>query len=353
MGIIAGAATSHYERKQSTAIAILVKAIGFSESERNAFGTVLDLSPSRLCSYRLWQPTMTRDADIYVLDGESSVHWQDVSGFAKTAAHPFLWVGHNPPKNAAHSFLRPVRWMSVMDALEVVASSLDISMLPEAGGVVVDDGGGVDLDLNFDELDIDLDLSAPDDGLALPKTANWANSTGTSLPAMVDSGIMKASGAPELRTLMMSALMTASGAATPTAAGNPRTGFGEEGGVAGRRALIVGNSLYEGLFLRRRLMLQKIDQVDETASRRDARALARANAYDVAIVDIDLAGGDGWALAEELHSGANAVRQVIMISAKASALQSAKARMAGMALIGATPIDTAQLDRLLAKAAAA
>lgn len=41
-----------------------------------------------------------------------------------------------------------------------------------------------------------------------------------------------------------------------------------------------------------------------------------------------------------------------MISAKASALQSAKARMAGMALIGAKPIDTAQLDRLLAKAVA-
>ncbi len=335
------------------AIAILVKAIGFSESERNAFATVLDLSPSRLFSYRMWQPTMTREPDIFVFDGESSVHWQEVSQLAKTTHHPFLWVGHNPPKNAAHSFLRPVRWMSVMDALEVVASSLDISMLPEAGGVVVDDGGGVDLDLNFDELDIDLDLGAPGDGPALSQPANWANSTGASVPAMVDSSIMKASGAPELRTLMMSALMTASGAATQTAAGNPRTGFEDSHGASGRRALIVGNSLYEGLFLRRRLMLQKIDQVDETASRRDARAMAKANAYDVAIIDIDLAGGDGWALAEELHSGANAVRQVIMISAKASALQSARARLAGMALIGAKPIDTAQLDRLLAKAVAA
>lgn len=178
------------------AIAILVKAIGFSESERNAFATVLDLSPSRLFSYRMWQPTMTREPDIFVFDGESSVHWQEVSQLAKTTHHPFLWVGHNPPKNAAHSFLRPVRWMSVMDALEVVASSLDISMLPEAGGVVVDDGGGVDLDLNFDELDIDLDLGAPGDGPALSQPANWANSTGASVPAMVDSSIMKASGAP-------------------------------------------------------------------------------------------------------------------------------------------------------------
>jgi|GEM_PF-5523060 len=349
------------------AIAIIVQAIGFSASERNAFSTVLDLSPSRLCTYRLWQPTMTREADIYVLDGESSVNWQEVSQLSKTTTKPFLWVGHNPPRSAAHSFLRPVRWMSVMDALEVVASSIDLGALPGGQGMGVEvTEGDVDLDLNFDELDIDLDLSGPADvapaGLTLatatsgglPSLELGGESFATSTASLPADGAGPVPKAPPLRTLMTS-MLAAPGAATAVAASrdNPDTGFDQTlAGAGGRRALVLNPSLYEGLFLRQRLMMKNIASVDEAASPKEAMACAQARAYDVAIIDIDAPGGDGWALAEELRHAQNPVGQVIMLSAKASALKMAKARMAGMALVGAKPIDTAQLDRLLTKAAA-
>ena len=353
------------------AVAVIVKAIGFSESERNAFSTVLDLSPSRLCTYRLWTPSTQREPDIFLFDGEASTVWNEVSTLSKSTSKPFLWVGHNPPRNAAHSFLRPVRWMSVMDALEVVASTIDLGSLSvgtgSSAGLPALGAGDVDIDLDLGGggVDIDLDLGfGSDDGAvgavglpdlpsldALPAAAAQTSATLTALPAVGAT----ADDMPEPPTLMRTMLFGATTPKMPAGAisGTDTRGEAQPAATGGeKRALLVTNSRYERLFLRARLLKLGISAVDEVATGKAAMACAQAAGYDVAIVDIDTPGVEGWMLAQELRHAQHPVGSVIMTSAKRSAVQSVKARMAGLALVGGKPIDTPQLDRLLAKVAA-
>ena len=228
---------------------VFIKVVGFSDEERHALNTVFRLSEQCLTMYQLWTPVAPEPPRVALLDGQSwEARVEAESPFNKDVK--IVWVGGDPPPNAWRSFLRPLVWPEIVEAMDSI-------FLPDR------------------PVDFDLEIGA--------------------------------------------------GPAAPAEMSN-------------KRALIVGTSRDDRLYLRARLALAKLTQADEAENAAGALELARGNQYDLALVDFELKDMDPWALLRQLRQGKQPIAHVAITNAPRRLPDLVRAWMAGAeALLGRPP----------------
>jgi CheY-like chemotaxis protein len=115
------------------------------------------------------------------------------------------------------------------------------------------------------------------------------------------------------------------------------------------RALIASCDRDQRLYLRARLALAELTQVDEAQTGAEALQMARANPYCVALVDFRLPDVDGWTLLRALHAERPAIAHLIATKASPSLVERLRARWGGMAVLLGNPPQPATLSSALAK----
>lgn len=116
---------------------------------------------------------------------------------------------------------------------------------------------------------------------------------------------------------------------------------------SGKRALIASADRDERLYLRAKLALADLTQVDEAETGAQALELTRANRYDVALVDFALPDMDGWVLLRELAGAKPAIPHVIVTKAHASIPERLRAWLGGASGIFEKPPHPGKLQDLL------
>ena len=127
---------------------LFVKYYGFTEVERHALQTVFRLSESHETVYSPWTPESPDAPEVLLVDGDS---WEAVVALANPMHDGIrlVWVGDNAPAAAWQVFPAPVRWSTVIEALDAefapvssAALSLDLDLMHAQ-----------DLDVHFDGQD--------------------------------------------------------------------------------------------------------------------------------------------------------------------------------------------------------
>ena len=118
-----------------------------------------------------------------------------------------------------------------------------------------------------------------------------------------------------------------------------------------RRALIASSDHDRRLYLRARLALADLTQVDEAQTGAEALALARAAIYCVALVDFGLPDVDGWTLLKALKTAQPGPFQVIATKARPSLVERLRARWNGGSVLLSDPPQPASLRSALQKVA--
>lgn len=115
------------------------------------------------------------------------------------------------------------------------------------------------------------------------------------------------------------------------------------------RALIASGDRNQRLYLRARLALAELTQVDEAQTGAQALEMARANPYCVALVDFGLPDVDGWTLLRALHAERPAIAHLIATKASPSLVERIRARWGGAAVMLGNPPQPATLRSALEK----
>ena len=115
------------------------------------------------------------------------------------------------------------------------------------------------------------------------------------------------------------------------------------------RALIASCDRDQRLYLRARLALAELTQVDEAQTGAEALELARANPYCVALVDFGLPDVDGWTLLRALHAERPAIAHLIATKASPSLVERLRARWDGASVMLGNPPQPATLRSALEK----
>ncbi|GAC1537362.1 MAG: hypothetical protein NVS2B4_17550 [Ramlibacter sp.] len=120
-----------------------------------------------------------------------------------------------------------------------------------------------------------------------------------------------------------------------------------EPGPPSRRALIASADRDHRLYLRARLALSHITQADEAQTAADALELARRQRYDLALVDLNMPGAQGWKLVRQLAAGRPRITHLIATNGRASPGERMKAWLARAHNLPGDKPDPAQLQSLL------
>lgn len=117
----------------------------------------------------------------------------------------------------------------------------------------------------------------------------------------------------------------------------------------GLRVLIANADRDERLYLRAKLALAQLTQADEAETGAQALELARANPYDVALVDFALPDVEGWAFLKELRQCQPAIAHVIITKARPSVIERLHAWLGGADGLFDKPPHPGKLQGLLEK----
>lgn len=117
--------------------------------------------------------------------------------------------------------------------------------------------------------------------------------------------------------------------------------------IPGRRALIASADRNHRLYLRARLALSHLTQADEALTGADALELARRYRYDLAMIDLDLPGAQGWKLVRQLGACTPRITHLIATNGRASAGERMRAWLARAHNLPGEKLDPAQLQALL------
>jgi CheY-like chemotaxis protein len=121
------------------------------------------------------------------------------------------------------------------------------------------------------------------------------------------------------------------------------------GGLPPLRALVASSDRDKRLYLRARLALADLTQVDEAETGAQALELARANSYTVALVDFDLPDLDGWTMLRGLHAERLAIGDLIATKDSPTLVERLRARLGGAAVLLGSPPQPADLRSALEK----
>ena len=265
---------------------IFVKVFGFDDVERHALNTVFRLSETRPLAYALWTPAAPDEADIALIDGDS---WEAVLELANPAHDDLklIWIGSNAPERAYLVFKRPLQWAAVIDGMDKL-----LMQSVQAPGM------DLDLDLLSEstallDFDLDVDTGAPTDPSPLD-----------TLPAE-----------PEQTSV-----------------------------------LVVDADLSARLYLRARLAMAGLTQVDEAASGTEALKQLGERPYRLVILDMELPDIDHWDMVKRIGAMRPAVEFMIFTGSKLSPADAVRGWFAGAHGSLRKPLHPGKLKRLLRSA---
>jgi len=265
---------------------IFVKVFGFDDVERHALNTVFRLSETQPTAYALWTPAAREDADIALIDGDS---WEAALELANPAHDhlKLIWIGSNAPDRAILVFRRPLQWAAVIEGMD--------KLLARA----VQASASADVDLDLDLLSestamLDLDLD-------------------------VDSG-------------------------APTA---PSPLDGPQPEVVQARMLVVDADLGARLYLRARLAMANLTQVDEAATGVEALKLMEAQAYKLVVLDMELPDIEHREMIKRIGAVRPVLEFLIVTGSKLSPADAVRGWFAGARGSLRKPLHPGKLKRLL------
>ncbi len=116
------------------------------------------------------------------------------------------------------------------------------------------------------------------------------------------------------------------------------------------RALVASGDHHQRLYLRARLALAELTQVDEATTGLQALELARNNSYALAVVDFALPDLNGWAVLRALRAQRPAIAHLIATKCRPSLLERLRARVGSASVLLASPPEPASLRSALEKA---
>ncbi|WP_372825405.1 response regulator [Polaromonas sp.] len=151
---------------------LFVKYYGFTEAERHALQTVFRLSESHETVYSPWTPESPDAPEVLLVDSDS---WEAVVALANPVHDGIrlVWVGDNAPAAAWQVFPAPVRWSTVIEALDAEFAPVSSAAL------------SLDLDLMHAQ-DLDVHFDGQDD--TAPMALDGAGPTATRRVLVVDAG---------------------------------------------------------------------------------------------------------------------------------------------------------------------
>jgi CheY-like chemotaxis protein len=126
--------------------------------------------------------------------------------------------------------------------------------------------------------------------------------------------------------------------------------LGEVTAPPGARAtLLVGMTLQERLYLRARLALARLTDVDEAETAEQADPYVSSRHYDVVIISLELGDADPWSLVQALNGMLSPPRAVIVATEKPSRLVMEQADQSGCIGVLDIPFNPPQVLGLLQK----
>lgn len=115
------------------------------------------------------------------------------------------------------------------------------------------------------------------------------------------------------------------------------------------RALIASARLEDRLYLRAKLALHGLTVADEAENAAQVQELLLDTHYEVALVDFELPGAQGWAFLRKLAGERPAIRHLVLTKTGASLGDRLRARFAGVQGFLDKPPHPAKLEALLQK----
>ena len=119
---------------------VFVKVVGFTDVERHALNTMFRLSDERLTTYALWTPDAPEAAKLGLYDGQSQEARQALETPDTETDMKLIWVGAIAPARAVRTFVRPLVWPDVVQAMDelfatppVVDFDLDFEPVQQVG----------------------------------------------------------------------------------------------------------------------------------------------------------------------------------------------------------------------------
>ena len=262
---------------------IFVKVFGFDDAERHTLNTVFRLSESKPTAYSLWTSAAPEDADIALIDGDS---WEAALELANPAHDhlKLIWIGSNAPERAYLVFTRPLQWSAVIDGMDKLLEQAAHGAAPD-----------LDLDLLSEstallDLDLDVDSEAP------------------TAPSPLDTQPPEA----------------------------------ERG-----RVLVVDADLGARLYLRARLAMARLTQVDEAATGTEALKLMEAQRYKLVVLDMDLPDIEHREMVKRLGAVRPAPEFLILTGGRLSPADAVRGWFAGARGSLRKPLHPGKLKRLL------
>lgn len=97
---------------------VFVKVVGFTDVERHALNTMFRLSDERLTTYALWTPDAPEPARLALFDGQSQEARHALESPNSEPDMKLIWVGAISPAHAVRTFVRPLVWPEVVQAMD-------------------------------------------------------------------------------------------------------------------------------------------------------------------------------------------------------------------------------------------
>jgi CheY-like chemotaxis protein len=97
---------------------VFVKVVGFTDVERHALNTVFRLSDERAATYVLWTPDAPEPPRLALVDGQAPEGREVLESPGTDPDLKLIWVGAITPARAVRSFVRPLAWPDVVQAMD-------------------------------------------------------------------------------------------------------------------------------------------------------------------------------------------------------------------------------------------
>lgn len=279
---------------------VFVQVVGFSDEERHALNTWFRMSQQHDGGYVVWDASAPVPAALALLDGDSYAAQFEMASPRTDKSPKVIWVGNGAPPGVWLCFTRPLDWPSI-----VAATDANFGFQSSASTLAAD---GIDFDLGDSEgtggstavaaldggLDIDLDLGAASAEIV-------GNETGAGDCA---SDTQPAGEAP-----------------------------------AGKRVLVIAPSLDDRLYLRARLALAGLTQMDEATSAEVGWMQSKAQEYTLVVIDLDLPDKAGWQALVQLRMAHPQIANIVAISSRRGYWARFQTRRAGASVVLNRPLD--------------
>ena len=267
---------------------VFVKVFGFDDVERHALNTVFRLSETRSTAYSPWTPAAPDEADMALIDGDS---WEATLELANPAHDhlKLIWIGDNAPARAHLVVKRPLQWAAVIEGMDALLAA----ELPQAAGKPPEPE--LDLDLLSEStalLDLDLDFDSAAD----------------TAPAPLDASVTQSEQA---------------------------------------QVLVVDADRDARLYLRARLAMAGLLQVDEAATGAEALKLMDSRLYKLVVLDMDLPDVEHWDMVKKLAASRPAIEFLILTGSRLSQADAVRGWFAGARGSLRKPLHPGKLKRLL------